>query len=147
MFLKGGVSWPELGLAAECRVDWNGGDGGSPVENYGHGPGERVVTAGRAKKAGIGTHSGGRCVRHTLGQGQVCHGQWCPIQVQLSGWEPTAELSFCRPRLGMQPSGHHIVSGIFVPRKTKMKGRKMGDQPPLVLGTQGTWCPQGGKAL
>lgn len=51
MLLSRGVSQLELGSAAERRVDWKGGDGRSPVENYCHRPGERVVTASRARKA------------------------------------------------------------------------------------------------
>lgn len=45
--------------------------------------------------------------------------------------KPEKAFPFAGPGLGCGPSGHHAISGIFVPSKRQKKGKEMGDQPPF----------------
>lgn len=88
----------------------------------------RAVAADR-RKAPIGTHGGGGPVG--LGgllavgcMGPALHAPLArarraavPMQVQVRGWEPRAGLPFAGPGVGCGPSGHHIFTGMLVPRK------------------------------
>lgn len=63
-----------------------------------------------------------------------------PMQVQVRGWEPRAGLPFAGPGVGCGPSGHHIITGMLVPRKRRKTNE---GRAPRVPRTQGAWCPQG----
>lgn len=66
----------------------------------------------------------GVCTTHTLGRGQCGPG----AHAGLSEW---LGFPFAGPGLGGCPSGHHVSTGIFVPRKRQKKGRERADQPPF----------------
>lgn len=60
---------------------------------------------------------------------------------------PQQGFPFAGPGLRGGPSGHRVITGVFVPRKKQKQSRERGTSLVFVLRTQGTWYPQGGKAL
>lgn len=124
-------------------MDWVGTDGKIPVEHCCHQPGDRAVAAGWA-----GRCEWARMVGEVLWSLAPCKlgAAWgvgythpwpkagarvVPIQVQASGWEPTAGFPFAGPGLGGRPSG--IMSSLvsLFQERDKRKTRERRDQPPF----------------
>ena len=120
-----------------------GTNGKIPVKHCCHQPGERVVAAGRAGKcewarmAGEVLWSLALCKRGaTRGVGYThpwpkAGATVVLIQVQASGWEPTAGFSFCRPRLGRPSFWDHVSLVSLFQERDKRKTRERRDRPPF----------------
>lgn len=132
---------------------------GNAVESYCHQPGERVVAAGRAGEHELALMAEevtwslavcklllrGACATHTHGLGRRGSGAHPGLSESLGTRSRAFPLQ--AQAWDMVPLG--IVSSVVsvCQERDKRKVEKWGTSLLLVLRTQGTWCPQGGKVL